>query len=77
MVNTNYAHDNSVTCVCWKGNILATGSLDCTVKVKYILYSTMQYTPYMFIYCASYAIFQKIFNRIYFFDVYNIFMNRQ
>ena len=36
MVNTNYAHDNSVTCVCWKGNILATGSMDCTVKVKYL-----------------------------------------
>jgi len=33
VVNTNYAHDNSVTCICWKMNILATGSLDCTVKV--------------------------------------------
>lgn len=33
VVNTNYAHDNSVTCVCWKGNILATGSMDCTVKI--------------------------------------------
>ena len=38
VVNTNYAHDNSVTCVCWKRSILATGSLDCTVKVHtYIL----------------------------------------
>ena len=34
VVNTNYAHDNSVTCVCWKRNLLATGSLDCTVKVR-------------------------------------------
>lgn len=34
VVNTNYAHDNSVTCVCWRKSILATGSLDCTVKVS-------------------------------------------
>ncbi|XP_065915844.1 protein FAN-like isoform X2 [Dysidea avara] len=33
IVNTNYAHDNSVTCICWKKNILVTGSLDCTVKI--------------------------------------------
>ena len=45
MVNTNYAHDNSVTCVCWKGNILATGSMDCTVKVNtYVV--IVQYIPY-------------------------------